>query len=140
MKHQTIRLGISTCPNDTFAFHGLMKKCVDWQGLDFEIQLLDIQELNNNLLKNRFDIAKASFHAALLLPGRLRNERRPTRPARQAGLQIQLLRQRVLLGGLFAMDHHRSRLEHRRRRSSAASEHLRGQICAQPATAAGAAV
>ena len=67
MKHQTIRLGISTCPNDTFAFHGLMKKCVDWQGLDFEIQLMDIQELNNNLLKNRFDIAKASFHAALLL-------------------------------------------------------------------------
>lgn len=67
MTHQTIRLGISTCPNDTFAFHGLIKKCVDWQGLDFEIELLDIQELNNNLFKNRFDIAKASFHAALLL-------------------------------------------------------------------------
>ena len=67
MTHQTIRLGISTCPNDTFAFHGLMQKCVDWQGLNFEIELLDIQELNNSLFMNRFDIAKASFHAALLL-------------------------------------------------------------------------
>ncbi len=64
---QTIRLGISTCPNDTFAFHGLMKRCVDWRGLKFEIELLDIQELNNHLFNKRFDVAKASFHAAILL-------------------------------------------------------------------------
>ena len=67
MTTQTIRLGISTCPNDTFAFHGLMKKRVDWRGLDFEVELLDIQELNNNLFSHQFDIAKASFHAAILL-------------------------------------------------------------------------
>ena len=35
---QTIRLGISTCPNDTFAFHGLMEKRVDWRGVNFEIE------------------------------------------------------------------------------------------------------
>ena len=64
---QTIRLGISTCPNDTFAFHGLMKRRVDWQGLNFEIELLDIQDLNNHLFDQQFDVAKASFHAAILL-------------------------------------------------------------------------
>ena len=64
---QPIHLGISTCPNDTFAFHGLINKLVDWQGLHFEIELLDIEELNKRLFVQGFDIAKASFHAAILL-------------------------------------------------------------------------
>ncbi|HBJ35557.1 MAG TPA: hypothetical protein DDZ51_12570, partial [Planctomycetaceae bacterium] len=63
----TIRLGISTCPNDTFAFHALIEKEVDWRGLNFEIELLDIQQLNDRLFAGDFDVAKASFHAALLL-------------------------------------------------------------------------
>jgi len=62
-----IRLGISTCPNDTFAFHGLLTKTVDWRGLDFHVELLDIQQLNERLFAGEFDIAKASFHAGLLL-------------------------------------------------------------------------
>jgi len=62
-----IRLGISTCPNDTFAFHALINKVVDWRGLNFEIELLDIQQLNDRLFAGDFDVAKASFHAALLL-------------------------------------------------------------------------
>lgn len=62
-----IRLGISTCPNDTFAFHALMNRQVDWRGLDFQVELLDIQQLNNGLFAGKFDIAKASFHAALRL-------------------------------------------------------------------------
>lgn len=65
-----IRLAISTCPNDTFAFHALMTKQVDWRGLDFTIELLDIQQLNNRLFAGDFDVAKASFHAALLLADR----------------------------------------------------------------------
>lgn len=64
---QTIRLGISTCPNDTFAFHGLLTRKVDWRGLDFQTELLDVQELNERLFAGEFDVAKASFHAALLL-------------------------------------------------------------------------
>ncbi len=64
---QTIRLGISTCPNDTFAFHALIDRAVDWRGLNFEIELLDIQQLNDRLFAGGFDVAKASFHAALLL-------------------------------------------------------------------------
>lgn len=63
----TIQLGISTCPNDTFAFHGLMTRQVDWQGLHFEVELLDIQQLNDRLMLGDFDVAKASFHAALFL-------------------------------------------------------------------------
>jgi 1,4-dihydroxy-6-naphthoate synthase len=62
-----VRLGISTCPNDTFTFHALMNQLVDWRGLEFDVELLDIQELNNRLFAGDFDVAKASFHAALRL-------------------------------------------------------------------------
>lgn len=68
---QAIRLGISTCPNDTFAFHALMSRLVDWRGLNFQVELLDIQELNERLFRGEFDIAKASFHAALRLADRM---------------------------------------------------------------------
>ena len=60
-----IRLAISTCPNDTFAFHGLLTRAVDWRGLDFQIELLDVETLNERLLAGDFDVCKASFHAAL---------------------------------------------------------------------------
>jgi 1,4-dihydroxy-6-naphthoate synthase len=63
---QPIRLGISTCPNDTFAFHGLLTRAVDWRGLDFRVELLDVETLNERLLAGAFDVCKASFHAALL--------------------------------------------------------------------------
>lgn len=63
---QAIRLGISTCPNDTFAFHGLLTRAVDWRGLDFQVELLDVETLNERLLAGGFDVCKASFHAALL--------------------------------------------------------------------------
>lgn len=64
---EAIRLGISTCPNDTFTFHALMNRLVDWRGLDFEIELLDIQELNDRLFRGELNVAKTSFHAATLL-------------------------------------------------------------------------
>lgn len=60
-----IRLGISPCPNDTFAFHGLLTRAVDWRGLEFEISLLDIEQLNEGLLGGAFDVCKVSFRAAL---------------------------------------------------------------------------
>ena len=64
--NRTIRLGISTCPNDTFAFHGLLTRAVEWRGLDFQVELLDVETLNERLLAGDFDVCKASFHAALL--------------------------------------------------------------------------
>ena len=66
-----IRLGISTCPNDTFAFHALMNRLVDWRGLEFQVELLDIQELNERLFRGEFEVAKASFHAALRLSNKM---------------------------------------------------------------------
>ena len=44
-----------------------MDRRVDWRGLDFKIELLDIQELNNRIVNQYFDVAKASFYAAALL-------------------------------------------------------------------------
>lgn len=44
-----------------------MSQAVDWRGLDFHIDLLDIQQLNNRLFAGDFDVAKVSFHAALKL-------------------------------------------------------------------------
>jgi len=60
-----IRLGISTCPNDTFAFHGLLTRAVDSRGLEFEIELLDIEALNGRMLAGDFDVAKVSYAAAI---------------------------------------------------------------------------
>jgi predicted solute-binding protein len=66
-----IHLGISTCPNDTFTFHAILEQRIDLGGLTFDIELLDVEELNRRLFAGDFDIAKASFHAALLLAGDL---------------------------------------------------------------------
>lgn len=63
---RTLRVGISTCPNDTFAFHGLLTGAVLAPGLDLEFVLADVQELNEGVLSGRFDVAKVSFHLALL--------------------------------------------------------------------------
>ena len=60
-----IRLAISTCPNDTFAFHGLLTRAVDWRGLEFDVELLDIEQLNTRMLRGEFDVCKVSFAAAL---------------------------------------------------------------------------
>ena len=64
-----IHLGISTCPNDTFTFHAILERRIDLRGLTFEVELLDVEELNRRLFAGDFDIAKASFHAALHLAG-----------------------------------------------------------------------
>lgn len=66
-----VHFGISTCPNDTFAFAALLEGRVDLQGMEFTIDLLDIDQLNAGLMQERFDGAKTSFHAALKLADRV---------------------------------------------------------------------
>ncbi len=66
-----IHLGISTCPNDTFAFHAIMERKIELRGLDFHIELQDVEQLNRRLFTGEFDVCKASFHAALLLADEL---------------------------------------------------------------------
>ncbi|MEM6978608.1 MAG: 1,4-dihydroxy-6-naphthoate synthase [Planctomycetota bacterium] len=60
-----IHVGISTCPNDTFAFAALLDGRVDRRGLNWQIELLDIAELNSRLFDGDFDLAKTSFNAAM---------------------------------------------------------------------------
>jgi 1,4-dihydroxy-6-naphthoate synthase len=52
-----LRLGISPCPNDTFAFHGILERRVDLRGLEFDIRLEDVQALNDGLVEGRYDMA-----------------------------------------------------------------------------------
>lgn len=62
-----ITIGLSTCPNDIFAFHALYHKKISTEGIDFDFVFLDVQELNERLLTHELDCSKASFHAALHL-------------------------------------------------------------------------
>ena len=66
-RRMKLRVGISPCPNDTFAFHGILERRVDLRGLDIEIEFADVQALNDGLVGGRYDLSKASFHQALLL-------------------------------------------------------------------------
>ncbi|MBM4016292.1 MAG: hypothetical protein FJ293_15190, partial [Planctomycetes bacterium] len=59
-----LRVGLSPCPNDTFAFHGLLSGAVRAEGLDLEFRLHDIEELNQALARGDLDVAKSSFFAA----------------------------------------------------------------------------
>lgn len=67
---RNVSLAISTCPNDTFAFDAILEKKIDLRGIEFSIQLMDIEQLNEGLFSQRFDVAKASFHAAAWLADR----------------------------------------------------------------------
>jgi 5,8-dihydroxy-2-naphthoate synthase len=65
MTDRKLHLGISTCPNDTFAFAALLEGRSETFGLEFETELLDVQQLNRRLAQGHFDLAKGSFAAAL---------------------------------------------------------------------------
>ena len=67
MSSAPLRVGISTCPNDTFAFHALLSGEVSDPEINLEFELLDVEELNRGLAEGRYDVAKGSFHAALHL-------------------------------------------------------------------------
>ncbi|MCD4794755.1 MAG: 1,4-dihydroxy-6-naphthoate synthase [Bacteroidales bacterium] len=58
-----LTLGFSTCPNDTFIFDAAVHKKIDTQGIDFEVILGDVEELNNKAFEGKIDITKLSYHA-----------------------------------------------------------------------------
>jgi len=60
-----LRVGLSTCPNDTYAFCGLLAGEVRAEGLELAFELADVQALNEGLAAGRFDVVKVSFAAAL---------------------------------------------------------------------------
>ncbi len=58
-----LKLCFSTCPNDTFMFDALVNGRIDTQGLEFDVHLADIDELNKMALEGQPDITKISFNA-----------------------------------------------------------------------------
>jgi 1,4-dihydroxy-6-naphthoate synthase len=62
-----LTLGFSPCPNDTFIFDAMIHHRIDTEGLEFEIFLGDVEELNQKAFNKELDITKLSYHAYLYL-------------------------------------------------------------------------
>jgi 1,4-dihydroxy-6-naphthoate synthase len=60
---QTLTIGYSPCPNDTFIFYALVHGRVRVPGMDFREQLDDVETLNRMALEGALDITKTSYHA-----------------------------------------------------------------------------
>ena len=58
-----LSIGFSPCPNDTFIFDALIHHKIDTEGLDFEVYLGDVEDLNQKAFNNELDITKLSYHA-----------------------------------------------------------------------------
>jgi 1,4-dihydroxy-6-naphthoate synthase len=65
-----LTFGFSPCPNDTFIFDALYNKKIDWQGLDFEFILGDVEYLNNLAFDNKINITKISYYSFAQLIGK----------------------------------------------------------------------
>ena len=56
-----LKLSISTCPNDTFMFDAMLHRRIDTEGLDFDLTMADIEQLNAAALAGEPDITKLSY-------------------------------------------------------------------------------
>ncbi len=63
-------LAFSPCPNDTFIFAALVNGWIDMEGLSFDYELADVEELNMLAIKGRVDMIKVSFYAWLAMRDR----------------------------------------------------------------------
>lgn len=61
--HNKLTIGFSPCPNDTFIFDALVHHKIDTEGLDFDVYLGDVEDLNQKAFNNELDITKLSYHA-----------------------------------------------------------------------------
>jgi len=60
---QTLTIGYSPCPNDTFIFYALVHGKVSIPGITFRERLEDVETLNRMALDGMLDITKISYHA-----------------------------------------------------------------------------
>jgi len=58
-----LTLGFSPCPNDTFFFDALVHHKIDTEGLEFDVVLADVEQLNKWALEGKLDITKLSYNA-----------------------------------------------------------------------------
>lgn len=59
----TLALGFSPCPNDTFIFDALLHGKVDTEGLAFEAIIEDVEALNRMAFAGDIAVTKLSYHA-----------------------------------------------------------------------------
>src|ERR1051326_3558087 len=58
-----LTFNFSPCPNDCFMFDAIVNQRIDLEGLEFSIQLADVETLNRAALAGERDITKLSYHA-----------------------------------------------------------------------------
>ena len=61
--NRKITLGFSSCPNDTFIFDAMIHGKIDTEGLEFDLIIEDVEELNRRAFNNELDVTKISFNA-----------------------------------------------------------------------------
>jgi 1,4-dihydroxy-6-naphthoate synthase len=59
----TLTLSFSPCPNDCFMFDAIVNQRIDMEGLEFSIQLADVETLNRAAFAAEADVTKLSYHA-----------------------------------------------------------------------------
>lgn len=59
---KNLSLSFSPCPNDTFMFHALVHGLVDTEGLSFDVEIHDVEELNKRAQHGCYDVTKLSYH------------------------------------------------------------------------------
>lgn len=65
-----MRLNISPCPNDTFMFDAMVNGRIDTEGLDLEVNYLDIEELNRTVIGGDVEFSKISCAIIPIINGR----------------------------------------------------------------------
>lgn len=60
-----LTLGFSPCPNDTFIFDAMVNGLIDTRGLEFDIVMEDVEQLNIWAADDKLDITKLSFRTFL---------------------------------------------------------------------------
>ena len=58
-----LSLGVSPCPNDCFTIDAIVNRRIDLEGLEFSLELADVETLNRAAFAEKADITKLSFHA-----------------------------------------------------------------------------
>lgn len=58
-----LRLGFSSCPNDTFIFDAMVHHRIDTEGLEFDPVIEDVEALNQKAMKGELDVTKLSYFA-----------------------------------------------------------------------------
>lgn len=67
---QTISIGFSPCPNDTFIFDALINNKIDTRGIRFNAVLEDVQTLNEWAMEGKLPVTKLSYGVLPLVADR----------------------------------------------------------------------